>query len=854
MKKIYFSTILVLFGVLLSTQSVNAANVVLRAGGNVTTPGDWGLAPNGTTGTLTNFTAAHNYSFTSLNSAITLATAWNINALSNIVVGDGTTPIVFTIASTGSLTTPNRITFANNCTLTLNNNDNFSFSSSRTVFNTGSTVIYGPGYTQDVKSYIGNYYNVIINTVATLNGGNMNISGDLTVNSAFDMGGGTINLAGNLALNSNLTVGTGGALTSASTISGSGTFIGINANGSGIVLNGTGNIGTLNFQAGSRFLSNLTIAGGGTIALGSDLVMDGGFLSLSSGALNLNGHVLSLENASSATGADFSGGTIIGSTSSGLSIEAASLSGSLMMDATNNTFKFLYLNANGQTLTLGNSLNITDSISAYDGTIATGGNLTIKATATLKGRVGMMSASGSITGNATVEIFANGPTTGWAQLGIGGVQNQTIGDWQTQFPMTCHGCIYDINAAGTGFYSIQGWDETSSTDGLDTTAAINVNTPLTPGRGFWVYLGTGGSITNPITITNTGALVQGNVNYNITNQSQGADMTANPYASPISLRKFVDANGGDGNFQNQYIEIWNTDNGGTYEQHNFADEFSIPAGQAFFVYGFNPVQTLTFNESIKTPDNTGANPLVRTTAVASNVSGFTLTIAGSNGDFDKTEFRFNNNASTSYDRSYDGYKRFNTPGYVGYPGVYDHYTTISSRLNNTDYYRNTLPVLTNTLSVPVLVKVSATGVYTIAASAFKNFRSCAMLKDNLTGLYHNLANGDYVCTIDDTTSTPRFEMFFCEQNVAASVAELNNVSNNIGISQDQSGPFVTTHFPQNTKATISVYNVVGQQLIKDLVVEGTDNTTRLNVEAHNQVLLIRVSTDKETITKKIIAR
>jgi hypothetical protein len=63
---------------------------------------------------------------------------------------------------------------------------------------------------------------------------------------------------------------------------------------------------------------------------------------------------------------------------------------------------------------------------------------------------------------------------------------------------------------------------------------------------------------------------------------------------------------------------------------------------------------------------------------------------------------------------------------------------------------------------------------------------------------------------------------------------------------------VKTAFAQNTKATISVYNIMGQKLMEDLNVEGTTTTTALNLDLHNQVVLIRVTSDQVCSTKKMV--
>jgi hypothetical protein len=153
------------------------------------------------------------------------------------------------------------------------------------------------------------------------------------------------------------------------------------------------------------------------------------------------------------------------------------------------------------------------------------------------------------------------------------------------------------------------------------------------------------------------------------------------------------------------------------------------------------------------------------------------------------------------------------------------------------------------------VKVMSTGSYTIAPVDLQNFSNpgCVVLRDKLLNVNHPLVNGPYICTISDTTSTARFELNICSQNVPTSVSDVEPAKvDNVIISQNQNGAFVKTTFNQPTKAVISVYNIIGQQLMDNITVNGTENTTQLNLNVHNQVVLVRVTTATESYTKKIV--
>lgn len=535
----------------------------------------------------------------------------------------------------------------------------------------------------------------------------------------------------------------------------------------------------------------------------------------------------------------------------------------------------IHVYAGSRTVTLNSAVILIDALIVdANATFAAGSNLTLRSNSSGTARVG--ASDGTITGSGiVVETHIPGSSTGWTNMGIRGVYNQQVQHWDTYvsssgahgLPMTCVGCAYSPTIIGTGsssFVSIQDWNEA----GDNYTELISTD-PLNPGVGHWVYVGDGATSTADLRVINTGSLVQGNISVTMSSAGSGSfvagfgtmyyNLVANPYPSPISATSLFGAINSF-NFSGA-IYVWNPDfSGGAGGYASFSGGVStpggagaqtdvIPGGQGFYVEYQNLISTtLDFDETMKTDQNA---PLLRP---ASDIGKIVrLKIAGAN-DKDETVFRIHSNATPGYDKKLDASKIFQSPGYAGYPGSYSKYTTISSKdIFGTDYSINSLPPLTQSLSIPVLARVSSTGTYSISAFDFQEFNMCVGLIDKLTNTYHDLRQSAYVCTINDTTSKPRFELVLCKDESLnqTGIAETNSWSN-IHISQDQQGAFVKTAFPQNTKATISVYNLLGQKLMDDIHTEGTVNNTPLNLNLHNQVVIIRVSTEKESTTKKLL--
>lgn len=846
MKNVYFSLLLVL---VFFNQNLKATDYYLKNTVTaVTTLTNWGTNTDGSGTAPTNFTGAHTWHFTNRTS-VNMTTAGFATSSTAIVAIESA--ISVTIASLGTLGSAS-INIASGGSLTLTRNITYNLNS----LDANSTVVYN---NVNLPVYAENYGHLTIAASTTLSGtADINVNGTLTINS-----GRTLTMDG------------GGAVLYISSIAGTGSLTG---NASALLsfsLGASGNNGTVNFTSGSQLLQVLSLDYTSTssyIALGTPLTITGGFLTQNSGGLSLNGQTLTVDATSDIS---FDGTSPIHATgNSAMVIEGtvgANITNILTMDATDNTIRSFTLNSPGGTIQLANTLNLTDNLDVLDGTFDSNGFLVLNADATRSARVGPIGATGAITGNVSVETFAPSGFTGWTNMGVSGISGQTIANWENNpIPMTCTGCQYDPSSVG-GFSSIQGWDEATN----NYVAPLTSATALTPGTGFWVYLGNGSVTTTGMTWTFNGPLVTGNVVVPLSTSNTNFNLLANPYASPISWDQVA---GDNGLTSNDAIYIYNPDLGvttsyvvssglsslldpttGTVTAGGTALNSAnnvIPAGQAFYYEAsiFDP-PTITFSETQKLTDNTSANPLLKGASkneAKTNKKIARLKLAGA-FDWDMTAFRMDENSSFNKSKG-DAWKIFQSPGYQGFPGPYSKYTTISSRTPiGEDLSINTFPATSNSVSIPVLVRVSTTGNYTISAQDFENWPSCVVLRDKINGAMTDLTKNNYTFFISDTTAAPRFELIVCGSGAGAvDVNELLESNNNVLIQQTSNGTVVKTNFQQNTKATISVYNVIGQKIMQDVLVEGQETSTLLNIDSKEQIAIIKVSTDKEVFTKKVV--
>jgi hypothetical protein len=672
----------------------------------------------------------------------------------------------------------------------------------------GSTTAAAPSNTGGVI-FVGNGAKTITGTGSALQNPIANITFNTT---------GAVNMSGNLTIAAT----TSGGAASAGTwsVASIGTY-----NAGSSTVNFTDGTITSGSTATTRaYFDNLTVPSSGTMVIsGSSQVEVEGNIT-NNGAITANTSLIRFGN----TGA------------------AQSLSGS-----STTTLNAIDVSTSG-TKSINSALFILDSVGVTGaGTLASGGNITLVSTSSLKGRIGRV--AGSISGNMTVQTFALGGTTDWAVLGVSGIQGQTFNNWYGQIPMAIEGSSTGVTSVGGQYFeSVQGWNEADAY-GYDTT--IVVTSPISVGKGYWVFLGNGLGNTGNMTWNVSGSPVTGSVLMPLTNSAQsGYNLVANPYASPISWAKLRNGNGSVANA----IYIYNADLGTTTSYVNGVSSHPgqgandvIPMGQGFYVQATGNTN-LTAQESNKVTSNTSANQLLKTT---SNNQPAVLNLRlDSPYDWDQTAVNFEPASTNNFDLEYDAHKWFNSPGYAGYPGVWSARTSISSHLGNDEYSINSLPITGQNVVIPVRALAYYSGQHTITALGLQNIpnNACVTLTDKATNTIHDLRSGPYTFSMQDTTAAARFELNVCAA-VITGIKQQQQNNGSVMIGPDKNGVTVSLDFPASTEALISVTNILGEKVLADKKVVTTAEDVRLDLSSfHNQVLIISVKTSNSMTTKKII--
>ena len=505
--------------------------------------------------------------------------------------------------------------------------------------------------------------------------------------------------------------------------------------------------------------------------------------------------------------------------------------------------------ATSSTLSINSALSVSGLVD-LQGTarLNTNSNLTLSSSATAKGSIGQISG-GTVNGSVRVNSYIPGPTTGWAMIGAP-VNGMSVLDLENSFFVTCTGCTYDPTVVPGGFYSVQGWDG----DDFETTAISSV-TSLTPGKGFWAYIGDGQTNTSDLTlVSNMAGIVTGAYSPTIKFGTGGGPwstnffgLAANPYPSPIDADAFLFNNQANINL-NAYVYDAEA-NGGTggFNTITFGSGTALPIGQGFYLEGLAGGNiVLQFDETIKVASNTNLSK------GAPKVGKFSISMSGAGSTNDKIYFMFNSETTTGFDR-YDLHKMKTSLSGLSNGGSPIHKSYISSEWFGEEFGVLSLPILTQSVSIPLYTKVTATGVYSLTLGDIVAFNSCVVLHDKYTNAYHDMNKGAYVATISDTTSAPRFELLICQDENATSVGvqELSPVKF-VAIGSNQNGAYVLTQFQSDTKATVSAYNLMGQKIMDDFTIQGRVTQNYLPLTTEEKVIIVKVEANGVVTAKKIV--
>lgn len=378
-------------------------------------------------------------------------------------------------------------------------------------------------------------------------------------------------------------------------------------------------------------------------------------------------------------------GTLTGGTGSSL---IAKGKGTCYFDQTakgsTNALKDLTIDA-GDTVALGNALNLYGKLTPASGLLSTGNNLTLVSNPTGTARVVAGKNSRYVIGSVTAQLYIPAKS-GRVWEYIGSPVSQSIGaSWQKQIYITGPGTGGTVCAANNTRYNTNGFDasvtnepnmltyDALKTVGSNWSTIPRTNVNLAVGKGYQVRVfgnRTGSNCANQldsigftpptsVTLSAFGTLQQGNVKITLNTPSlTPLTLLANPYACPISFDALISSNPvlapkawvyaptGNGNFSAYSYGILTNPAKGTPT----GNALTIDNGQAFFVEAAGADTIVTFSENHKLDTAIG----IKTYFGGANAQ--LVRVYWKNGNdsvLDESVVRFNANGSKNYIANWD---------------------------------------------------------------------------------------------------------------------------------------------------------------------------------------------------------
>lgn len=439
---------------------------------------------------------------------------------------------------------------------------------------------------------------------------------------------------------------------------------------------------------------------------------------------------------------------------------------------------------------------------------------------------------------------------------------------------------FSPNTVETRFYEYDAKDNGSGTYVEAYYHAAPATTTFTPAHSYLIRMPNGTSSSAATYINGTATLVvdgqfigtpnNGTITRALSMHANKFTATGNPYPSPIGVSEFFSANSsvidaGSGIYlwrkknsgtTGSYATVtnasyaFNTGNGTTTGGQSNAEYFTgasstwrIAPGQGFIVKtNSNATGTpmLTFNNSMrKAAPGSGGQSFFRAGAGEGSVSRYWINITNSTGDASQFTVAYLDDATNALDYGYDAIRLTENNTVAAYTIAEAKDLTIQAR-----------PGFTAEDIVAVGYTAPVAGTYTVSLSNSEGTFAEGQgiyIKDNSQNVVRELsATNSYTFTTEAGTFNERFEIVYTNRTL-----DTDNpaIAANVAIFRDKSG--IVANAGTAIINGIEVYDIQGRRLYANNKVN-TANYTVTNLTASHEVLIVKVATDKGTVSKKII--
>ena len=618
-----------------------------------------------------------------------------------------------------------------------------------------------------------------------------------------------------------------------------------------------------------RSIGNLSIATGATPATGA--------------TLSLGGNTLTVKGA-------FTGdGTLIGSSTSGLTINGTGNQGIFYMNETlgNNKLANFTLNSTvSGSVTLGNAMDIYGVLTLTNGTFNTGGNITLKSNGIGTAVVAPILNCGNvaITGDVTVERFfkkgrafrlISSPVTTTSTIKANWQEGQnnfttsylansnTILGYGTHITgnmTTDNGFDYTQTTANSMFTfnnTNRAWTAISNTNVLTLTAGDPYRLMIRGSRA--INMIDNNATADDTTLRAKGALKICDASAGVLSETSGVlNFIGNPYQAIVEIKKVLT---NSTNLNSIYYQVWDpkVSTRGAYVAYTFDGNLStntssdvnayLQPWQACFVATTSSGASIMFHESDKKTDSQVIENVYRTNNLASYIR-LTLyesnTLASNGAAADGLIVKFGENYVNAID-GYDALKLGNLD------------ETFSTK-NNTSLLgieSRLLPVASDV--IPLNIAQYRFTNYTMVANGTNMSGLPAYLHDQLLQTYTEIPQSDsvnysYSINANDaaTSASDRFRIVFQNPflNLESNAALVFTMSPN----PSKQGVFDVVMNGATADTKLVIYNTIGQEVYATNLTQATINHINPNKVFANGVYYVKIKKDAATTIKKLIIR
>jgi hypothetical protein len=430
--------------------------------------------------------------------------------------------------------------------------------------------------------------------------------------------------------------------------------------------------------------------------------------------------------------------------------------------------------------------------------ISLGSNATSTATLLDNGQL-------TVTGTASVQRYFSGNTTDWHLVSS---------------PITAATANVFFDMYLQQFDPTPDFSVTAPTELVWYTDITSPSTQLTKMEGYGLYSTLGAANT----VTFTGILNTGGQSHSLSRNDNNADygwnLLGNPFPSSIDWDAVSIPAG-----MTTEVHFINATTGAdlSYVKGVGGAERYIPPMQGFFV-STSSATSFSLGNAQRTHSGSGN--------FYKSENPYMLVLQADGQNFsDNTYIHFNDQAGFEHDGVYDAYKII-TASNPELPQIFS-YTPANVKLSI-----NGMP---ETATVPVGFTSMQSGTFTLSASKTGDLIK-VVLEDLLTGVQTDLLTKNYTFNYTQGDDEKRFKVHFS----TTGIDEKETVSANIYSYQQT----VYVNLADNTNGDIYIYNLAGQLVSAK---ESASGNVQIGLNATG-VYMVKVITEKETLTQKVVIR